>query len=132
VTDQPGDVAGAAAQPAARKPAPAATVRRPTDLAQFYGKSGKPQALNADGTVNCRNCGKVIEFLPPTFPPEDLPAGAPRTVNHTGCPKATPGESPAEPDAFPPYFHETINVIDAAEVAEFYADKAAFAKKRGG
>lgn len=79
--------------------------------------------LNADGTINCRNCHFRITFLPETFPANELPDGAPRSVNHTGCPAATPGESPAGPDSHTG-LHETINRIDQAEVAAFYAAKA--------
>lgn len=121
------------------KPAEPAAAEKPgtqfgkpvTDLSKFHGKSGKPVPLNADGSITCRNCGLVIQFLPDEFPADELPDGAPRTVNHTGCPKATVDESPAGPDANTG-FHETINVIDQAEVAAFYKDKAAFAKARGG
>lgn len=109
---------------------PAERARQATDLTQFHGPSGKPVPLKADGSIDCRACGLNIVFLPETFPAEDLPDGAPRTVNHTGCPSATAGESPAGPNAFG--LHETINVIDQAEVASFYADKAAFSKARGG
>jgi len=79
--------------------------------------------LNDDGTVTCRNCGKVIEFLPETFPAEELPDGAPRSVNHVGCPNATEGESPAGPDAHTG-LHETINRIDQEQVKAFYERKA--------
>jgi hypothetical protein len=113
----PAPAAAAAAPPAAK---PAGIDRKPTDLKQF----GPVVKLNADGTLTCRACGLPIEFLPPEFPAEDLPAGAPRTVNHTGCGKAHPtDDSPAG--------QETINVIEQAEVAEFYADKATFGEKRG-
>lgn len=93
---------------------------------------GEPVALNADGSIDCRGCGYRITFLPEHFPAAELPEGAPQTVNHTGCPAAVAGESPAPPSANPPFHSETINVIDKAEVAEFYKDRAAFSKKRGG
>jgi hypothetical protein len=99
--------------------------RKPTDLAQFYGKSGKPVPLNADGSISCRNCGHRITF--PIPPLDELPDGAPRTVNHTGCAKSKATESPAGADAFSG-FHETINVIDQNEVAAFAKDPVAFAK----
>jgi hypothetical protein len=78
--------------------------------------------LNDDGTVNCRNCGLKIAFLPETFPADELPDGAPRSLNHSGCPKATAGESPAGPDAHTG-LHETINRLDQAKVAAFYERK---------
>jgi hypothetical protein len=119
-------------EPAAPPPAPpepAAPPAKPpkSDLSRF----GAPVKLNANGSVTCRACGLEITFLPETFPAEELPDGAPRTVNHTGCSQAKAGESPAGADA-ERGFHETINVIDQDEVAEFYKDKAAFAKARGG
>jgi hypothetical protein len=83
--------------------------------------------LNDDGTVDCRNCGKRIEFLPAEFPAEQLPEGAPRSVNHTGCPKADPEESPAGPNIDGQ--HETINRIDPAEVQAFYERKTKAAAK---
>ena len=77
--------------------------------------------LNEDGSINCRNCGKHIVFLPATFPANELPDGAPRSVNHTGCPKAVPGESPAmTQDNESGHHHETINRLDQAEVEAFY------------
>jgi hypothetical protein len=78
--------------------------------------------LNEDGTVTCRGCHHVITFLPETFPAEELPDGAPRSVNHSGCPNAIPEESPAGPDAHTGR-HETINRIDQAEVQAFYERK---------
>jgi hypothetical protein len=84
-------------------------------------------ALNADGTINCRACGRVIEFLPPTFVAEQLPDGAPRHVNHTGCPRAVPEESPAGPNI--DGLHETINRIDPDEVKAFYERKVKAAGK---
>lgn len=85
--------------------------------------------LNDDGTINCRNCGQLITFLPPTFPEAELPAGAPRSVNHSGCPKATPFESPAGPDSHTG-LHETINRLDQQEVADFYAAKVKAAEAK--
>lgn len=78
--------------------------------------------LNEDGTVDCRNCGLRITFLPEIFPAAELPDGAPRSVNHSGCPKAIAFESPAGPDAHTG-LHETINRIDQAEVQAFYERK---------
>jgi hypothetical protein len=83
--------------------------------------------LNDDGTVTCRKCAAPITFLPEIFPAEQLPAGAPRSVNHTGCPNADPEESPAGPNI--DGAHETINRIDQAEVQAFYERKSKAAAK---
>lgn len=86
--------------------------------------------LNADGTITCRKCGRVDVFLPETFPEDELPEGAPRSHNHSGCPNADPEESPAGLNL--DGRHETINRIDQQEVADFYARKREAAKKKTG
>jgi hypothetical protein len=96
-------------------------------MADDLSKYGPPVPLNADGSVNCRKCGFTIVF--PIPPLDELPDGAPRTVNHTGCSKANVNESPAGGD-LQTGFHETRNVIDANEVLEFASDPKAFAEKK--
>jgi hypothetical protein len=73
--------------------------------------------LNDDGTVTCRNCQGRIAFLPV----DHMPDAGPNSVNHTGCPAAVKGESPAGPNL--DGLHETINLIDRADLEDWYANR---------